>query len=132
MKIRPLILGVTLTTAMLAAGCDMQNNDDANPDILDNTVANPDVIDNTTVDNDPNVNTTVGTEIDDGVITASVKTAMLADDMVEGLEFDVDTTRGVVRLSGAVDSQAQIDAAVRIAKGVEGVKDVQNELTVKN
>lgn len=129
MKIRPLILGLTLTAAMLAAGCDMQNTEE---DVLDNTVATPDVIDDTAIDTDLDVDTNAGAVIDDGVITTQVKAALLANDTVEGLDIDVDTTQGTVRLSGMVDNQTQIDMAVQIAQGVEGVKEVQNELTVEN
>lgn len=125
MKIRPLIVGLTLTTAMLAAGCD--RNETATTDEMNSGMGNTEM--NTT---DMTPDTTMGTEVDDGVITTKVKTALLADDTVKGLDINVDTTQGAVRLSGVVDSQTQIDMAMQLAKNVEGVKDVQNELTVKN
>ncbi len=75
--------------------------------------------------------TTIGTEIDDTAITTKVKTALLADDYVKGLDIKVETRKGEVQLSGYVDSQEQIDKAVAIAKGIEGVKNVNNEMMVK-
>jgi len=75
--------------------------------------------------------TTIGTEIDDATITTKVKTAFLTDDYVKGLDIKVETRKGEVQLSGYVDSQQQIDKAVAIAKGIEGVKNVNNEMMVK-
>ena len=75
--------------------------------------------------------TTVGMEIDDSVLTASVKSALLADPDVKSVDFKVETRKGEVLLSGFVDSQAQIDRANAVAKGVSGVKNVLNNATVK-
>jgi hyperosmotically inducible protein len=75
--------------------------------------------------------TTIGTEIDDATITTKVKTALLTDSSVKGLDIKVETRKGEVQLSGYVDSQQQIDKAVAIAKGIEGVKNVNNEMMVK-
>jgi hyperosmotically inducible periplasmic protein len=75
--------------------------------------------------------TTIGTEIDDTAITTKVKTALLADDYVKGLDIKVETRNKEVQLSGYVDSQDQIDKAVAIAKGIEGVKNVDNKMAVK-
>ncbi len=58
-------------------------------------------------------------------ITAKVKSALLADTDVAGLEINVDTINGVVTLAGQVAEQAQIDEAIRLARGIEGVTDVQ-------
>ena len=75
--------------------------------------------------------TTVGMEIDDSVLTASVKSALLADPDVKSVDFKVETRKGEVLLSGFVDSQAQIDRANAVAKGVSGVKNVLNNATIK-
>lgn len=75
--------------------------------------------------------TTVGMEIDDSVLTASVKSALLADPDVKSVDFKVETRKGEVLLSGFVDSQAQIDRANAVAKGISGVKNVLNNATVK-
>jgi len=73
----------------------------------------------------------VGTKMDDAAITAKVKAAMLADSDVKGMQINVDTTNGDVKLSGSVDNQTQIDRAVEIARKTEGVANVTNQLTLK-
>lgn len=75
--------------------------------------------------------TTVGEKIDDTMVTTKVKTALLADDTVKGMDIKVTTVGGEVQLSGMVDTQVQLDRAVEIAKGVEGAQRVQNGMTVK-
>jgi osmotically-inducible protein OsmY len=72
-----------------------------------------------------------GETFDDASITAKVKTQLAADDTTKAYQINVDTYRGTVQLSGFVDSQQSVDRATEIAKGVEGVKDVKNNLTVK-
>lgn len=79
----------------------------------------------------PEAKTTVGTQIDDSTITTKVKSALLADPDIKSFDIKVETNKGVVQLSGFVDSQARVDRAVAIAKGVEGVKSVENRLSVK-
>jgi len=74
---------------------------------------------------------TVGTELDDGVITAKVKSALLADDVVRSFEFKVETRKGEVQLSGFAANQVQIDRAIEIARGVPGVKSIDNKMSVK-
>lgn len=66
--------------------------------------------------------------VDDATITASVKSKLLADDQVKGTSINVDTSNGTVRLTGSVSSQAEIDRALQIARGVDGVKNVENNL----
>lgn len=69
----------------------------------------------------------------DAWITTKVKSQLLADDQTEGSEIDVDTVEGVVHLSGAIGSQAEIDKAIAIARATEGVKDVDaSGLTVSS
>jgi hyperosmotically inducible periplasmic protein len=75
--------------------------------------------------------TTVGTEIDDSVVTARVKSALLADADVKSFDVKVETRKGEVQLSGFVDNQAQIDRAISVARGVEGAKAVENKVTLK-
>lgn len=62
--------------------------------------------------------------VGDTWITTKVKTSLLADEDVAGLQVDVETVNGVVTMSGDVDSQMQIDEARRIASEIEGVTDV--------
>ncbi len=72
-----------------------------------------------------------GGAVDDTVITTKVKAALMEDSDVKGVDIHVETSKGDVTLSGTVASQAQIDKAVGIARGIEGVKNVDNKLTAK-
>ncbi|BBA33247.1 uncharacterized protein sS8_1287 [Methylocaldum marinum] len=66
----------------------------------------------------------------DTAITAKVKSALLADQSTSGLAIQVETEKGVVQLSGFVDSAMEKEKAADIARGVEGVKDVKNDIRV--
>lgn len=79
----------------------------------------------------PSTATTVGTQIDDTVVTASVKSALLSDAEVKSFDFKVETRKGVVMLSGFVDNQTQVDRATSLAKAVTGVTGVENGVTLK-
>ena len=74
---------------------------------------------------------TAGAYIDDTAITASVKTRMLDDERVAGTSVTVETLNGTVMLSGFAKSQAEKDAAGSIARKVDGVRAVKNEITVR-
>ena len=67
----------------------------------------------------------------DTAITSEVKAKLLADDIVPSRKVKVETTDGVVQLSGTVESQAQSDRAESIAKAIDGVKSVKNDLKAK-
>ncbi len=79
----------------------------------------------------PPPSTTVGTVIDDSVITASVKSALLADPDVKSFDLKVETRKGEVQLSGFVDNQMQIDRAIMVARGVTGVTNIDNKMSLK-
>ena len=68
----------------------------------------------------------------DAATTSEIKAKLLADDIVPSRNVKVETTDGVVQLSGPVATQAQSDRAESIAKAIEGVKSVKNDLTVKS
>lgn len=71
------------------------------------------------------------TVIKDSMITAKIKTAMARDKQVSALNIKVDTDdKGVVTLSGKAKSQAEADKAVALARSVEGVVSVQNNIQV--
>jgi len=72
-----------------------------------------------------------GEYIDDSAITAKVKADLLADDILKGFQVSVETYKGIVQLSGFVDTQSTRDRAGRIAGKVAGVKEVKNNLIVK-
>ena len=106
-----LVLTITLIGALSIAGCGKSGEKAATPA--------------------PAAKTTVGTDIDDGTITTKVKSALLADADVKSFDIKVETRKGEVQLSGFVDNQTQIERAIAVAKGVEGVKSVDNKMTLK-
>ncbi len=71
---------------------------------------------------------TAGRTVADAAITAKVKTAFAADDLVKARHIDVDTSRGVVSLYGTVSSAAERDRAMQIARNIKGVVDVKDNL----
>jgi len=105
-----LVLGVALAGAVsLAAGCgNRQEESSTQPSV-----------------------STVGTEIDDTVVTAKVKSTLFADPDIKGIDLKVETRNGVVQLSGFVDNQAQVDRAIAATSGVQGVRSVENGITLK-
>ena len=100
------IYPITLGLALLAAGCNQQ-------------VTTP-------------TSTTVGMEIDDTVLTTKVKTALLDDQEFKGLDIKVETRKGVVLLSGFVDNQSRAERAVAVTRKIEGVRSVDNAMTIKD
>ncbi len=74
---------------------------------------------------------TVGVKVDDGIVTAGVKAALMADEKVKSFDIAVVTRKGEVQLSGFVDGQSQMDRAVMVATAVEGVSRVSNEMSIK-
>jgi len=72
-----------------------------------------------------------GEFVDDSVITTKVKSLLVADDFLKSFKISVETRKGVVQLSGFVDSQNAVNKAGQIAKGVGGVRAVKNDLIVK-
>jgi hyperosmotically inducible periplasmic protein len=70
------------------------------------------------------------TPINDTWLTAKTKIALAADSRVKGRQIDVETTQGVVLLRGKVDSDAAKQASAEIAKMLDGVKSVKNDLEV--
>lgn len=67
----------------------------------------------------------------DGSITTKVKAGLVADPDLKGMEISVDTEQGVVMLSGFVESKAEADKAVQVAKSVDGVTSVKSAIKVK-
>ena len=105
------VLGVTLSAAlsMLITGCDRPRQDP--PPAA--------------------ASTTVGTQIDDSVVTAKVKSALLVDPDINSFSLKVETRKGRVQLSGFVENQTQIDRAITITRAVEGVASVDNAVSLK-
>ncbi len=69
--------------------------------------------------------------IDDSAITTSIKTKLLADKKTSAIEIGVETTNGVVTLSGKVTSSAERAEALKIAKHNTGVKRVVDKMTLE-
>lgn len=67
----------------------------------------------------------------DTATTSEVKAKLLADDIVPSRHVKVTTTDGVVQLSGEVENQAQSTRAESVAKAIDGVKSVKNDLQIK-
>ncbi len=79
----------------------------------------------------PVASSTIGNELDDSVVTTSVKAALLAEASIKSMDLKVETSKGVVQLSGFVNDTAQVDRAVAVTQAVAGVKEVQNRLVLK-
>lgn len=71
-----------------------------------------------------------GEQVDDSAVTGKVKTALARDPKTSAYRIDVETFRGEVQLNGFVDSADMKSSATRVAKSVEGVKSVSNNLKV--
>jgi osmotically-inducible protein OsmY len=72
-----------------------------------------------------------GQYVDDSAITAKVKAAIFDDDSLKSRQINVETFKGVVQLSGFVDSSKSYNKAEQIAEDVDGVKSVINNIVVK-
>ena len=72
-----------------------------------------------------------GEYVDDSVITTKVKALLANDDFFKSFQISVETYKGTVQLSGFVNSQQAVDKAGEIARSVQGVKSVKNNLIVK-
>jgi osmotically-inducible protein OsmY len=72
-----------------------------------------------------------GEYIDDSVITTKVKAVLAKDDFLKSFKISVETYKGIVQLSGFVDSQSTVNKAEKIAGSVTGVKSVKNSLVIK-
>lgn len=72
-----------------------------------------------------------GEYIDDAAISSKVRAKLIGDKDLNVLKIDVTTFKGVVQLSGFVDSASIKARAGAVAAGVEGVKEVRNNLVIK-
>jgi len=66
----------------------------------------------------------------DAAINAKVKAALALDEMVKAHNIDADTVRGVVTLNGKVKSSAEKAQAIKIARGIDGVVEVRDNLKI--
>lgn len=73
----------------------------------------------------------VGEKVDDSVITTKVKAKFVEDKDVRARAISVETFKGVVQLSGFANSQLEIDRAGELARSVNGVESVKNDIRLK-
>jgi hyperosmotically inducible protein len=111
---------VTLAAAMLS-GCDRGNRDAASP---------APAVQGLPAEAERQVER-AGATLDDASVTAKVKAALIGEPGLTGLAIDVDTSQNVVTLTGSVGSDDLRAQAERTARSVEGVKDVRNNLELK-
>jgi osmotically-inducible protein OsmY len=69
---------------------------------------------------------------DDATMTSAVKMKFARDKTVDAFDINVDTKNGNVTLTGTVNTKAEADRAIELARSVEGVKSVKSNLTLKN
>lgn len=69
--------------------------------------------------------------LEDGALTAKIKSKMALDDSVKALDINVDTNAGVVTLRGTVNSQAEKTRALQLARETSGVKSVEDKLVIR-
>jgi hyperosmotically inducible protein len=74
---------------------------------------------------------TAGQDLDDSMLTASIEAKLMADPATKGYQINVGTQKGVVQLTGFVDSTTMKAKAGEIARSVEGVKEVRNDLDIR-
>lgn len=73
----------------------------------------------------------VGEYTDDKILVGKVKSALISDETADADEINVEVYKGVVQLNGFVDSEQEKAQAAKVAGAVEGVKDVKNNLAIK-
>jgi osmotically-inducible protein OsmY len=98
-----------MTATMLAGGCSKSPEATATSPVASAAVGNVSDID----------------------VTEHVKTALQQNDSLKGFDINVVTLKGDVRLVGVLDSQAQIDEAIKIARASDGAHTIHDELTIK-
>ena len=72
-----------------------------------------------------------GEYVDDSVITTKVKALLAEDDFFKSFQISVETFKGIVQLSGFVNSRQAVNRAGEIVRTVQGVKSVKNNLIIK-
>ncbi|MFZ6747913.1 BON domain-containing protein [Undibacterium sp. Ren11W] len=81
---------------------------------------------------EPKINTTTEiANVSDIDVTTNVKRTLLQDDLLKGSNITVETLKGDVRLIGELNSQAQIEQAIKIARAADGAHTIHDELTLK-
>ena len=129
-----LLAALAAAVALTTAGCNRQSTDTAGRATTDKMATTTDKMATTTDKAATTANratTETAVAVDDAAITTKVKTAVLAEPGLKSLQINVDTKDAVVTLSGTVDTPELKSRAVQIAQGVQGVKSVNDNLSVK-
>ena len=139
------LASITVLSAMvlLATGCDRKDKD-SDTTTGDATTTNPTAgerMDNTAAEakqetahagnHAEHTIEQAGQSIGDAAITTTIKAKLVADDELKAIDINVDTAQGIVTLTGAAPSPTAVERATTIARGVNGVSDVKNQLTIK-
>jgi hyperosmotically inducible periplasmic protein len=69
--------------------------------------------------------------IEDAAVSEHVKAALHRNEQLKSFNITVETIKGDVRLNGILDTQTQIDEAIKVARGSEGAHTIHDELTLK-
>jgi osmotically-inducible protein OsmY len=127
------IAAITLASglALLATGCDRTPEEPTTGEKADNAAENVRTEARDLGNTMERKADQAGQAIDDASITATIKGKYLVDDTLKGLQIDVDTEQGIVKLSGTVQSDTAKELATQIAQSVEGVVSVDNQLTIQ-
>jgi hyperosmotically inducible protein len=72
------------------------------------------------------------TEVDDNTLVSTITSALKVDPEVRNLDIQVEADNGTVTLSGAVDNQAQMDRVNMLTWMVEGIKKVDNKMSLRS
>ncbi|MCV2353711.1 BON domain-containing protein [Paucibacter sp. B2R-40] len=108
---------IAITTAMLVGGCSKQ------PEVAAPPPAPTDVV--------AQAASTAAANVSDADVSGHVSTVLNQNDSLKAFDIKVVTLKGDVRLIGMLDTQAQIDTALKIAREAEGSHTIHNELTLK-
>jgi osmotically-inducible protein OsmY len=73
-----------------------------------------------------------GEVIDDGIVTAKVKAALIEDPLTKAHQINVETFKGTVQLSGFVESDQARSRALKLARDIDGVKNVRDAMEVRD
>jgi len=119
------IIGVSMLLVAGLAACEKQN-----PGPAESAGKNIDRTMDQAGEKIGNAADKAGVAIDDTEITTKIKAAFMAESGLKTLQISVDTVKGVVTLSGSVDTQQHSDTAKAMASAVSGVNSVKNELVV--
>jgi hyperosmotically inducible periplasmic protein len=122
--------GTVPTAAAKEQAVQLARSTDGVTSVVDNLTVTPAAADRDLGDETAATTGRVGGTANDATITASIKTKFLADTDIGGLQIDVDTTDGVVTLTGNVKTAAEKAQAIRIARETDGVKSVEDRLKI--